>query len=191
MIDEKLIEELLATPNIYWNGEVCSGRKCRVRVGTVEQPTWWCAGMEGTERDAVVVIYEGSHFFLDNEDNKGWRKVTLGLGSPRWGHRSLPDDSEIISIEPLPTHEEFEDDINRMDLIRVLETGNKSLKDVPKDFRGWSDAFRHRNRIVGVRSEQETVEHKKIPGAPKGKAQIKAAKRERVKLLKMKQLEQE
>jgi len=95
----------------FWNGERCEARKVRVVVGTVYAPTWWCAGLEGTERDAVEVTYGGETFYLDDEPwqlneqggelgkmdrGHAWRKVTVGQGGPDWGHRSLPDDSRPV-----------------------------------------------------------------------------------------------
>lgn len=74
----------------YWNGEPCEARVVRVIVGSSLKPTWWCADLEGTEREAVEVRYDGQTFYLDNENNAGWLKVTLGEGAPGWGHRSLP-----------------------------------------------------------------------------------------------------
>lgn len=62
----------------------------KVVVGKAPQPTWWCAGLEGTVREAVEVTQDGYTFYLDNEDGSGWLKVTYGLGSPQWGHSSLP-----------------------------------------------------------------------------------------------------
>jgi len=74
----------------YWNGEPCIARIVRVVVGKSLKPTWWCANLEGTEREAVEVKYHDEPFYLDNEKNQGWLKVTLGFGSPQYGHRSLP-----------------------------------------------------------------------------------------------------
>jgi hypothetical protein len=88
-----------AKEKTYWNGESANCHRVVVRVGTVEQPTWWCAGMEGTERSAVEVNYRNQTFYLDNENGSAWLKVTRGGGGPEWGHRSLPDDSEVVRAE--------------------------------------------------------------------------------------------
>lgn len=79
----------------YWNGDACEAKCVRVVVGLAPAPTWWCAGMRGTERNAVRVKQGDDIFYLDNEDGSGWAKVTLGYGSPQWGHRSLPVEREI------------------------------------------------------------------------------------------------
>ncbi len=74
----------------FWNGQPAVARKVKVIVGPSLRSTWWCAGMEGQQRDAVEVSQGGQTFYLDNEDGSGWLKVTEGRGSFRWGHRSLP-----------------------------------------------------------------------------------------------------
>lgn len=91
--------------NARWNGESAWARKVVVIIGTSIRPTWWCADLKGQRRNAVEVIYEGQKFYLDDEGNGdnlqpgcGWRKVTVGLGSPNYGHNSLPDDSEVVEV---------------------------------------------------------------------------------------------
>lgn len=84
----------------YWNGEPAVVRKLIIKVGTVPKPGWWCAGMEKTRRKAIEVTQGGQTFLLDDENNSAWLKVTEGMGSPQWGHRTLPDDSEIIEERP-------------------------------------------------------------------------------------------
>src|SRR5690349_18564592 len=63
----------------YWNGEPTPCRRVVVRVGTVPKPTWWCAGLEGTERKAVEVNYGAQRCYLDNENGSAWGKVTGGM----------------------------------------------------------------------------------------------------------------
>lgn len=89
----------------YWNGEPCSARKVRVSVGHALRPTWWCAGLEGTIRQAVEVTYGERVFFLDNEDGSGWWKVTSGKGSPGAYHAGLPNDSEVVDEDAPPCEE--------------------------------------------------------------------------------------
>lgn len=74
----------------YWNCRPAPARKVRVIVGKSERPTWWCAKLEGQEREAVEVYGDGEKFYLDNEDGSGWAKVTRGFGSPEYGHSELP-----------------------------------------------------------------------------------------------------
>lgn len=80
----------------FWNGEPCKARRVIVRVGLVPRPTWWCAALEGKERDAVEITYGRKTFFIDDENGEGWRKVTEGKGSPWTSHRSLPVGSEVL-----------------------------------------------------------------------------------------------
>lgn len=88
---------MIAIADARWNNEPCAARIVTVTVGTVLRPTWWCAGLEGTRREAVEVTYHGAVFYLDNEDDAGVDKVTIGRGLPNWGHRSLPDDSKEVT----------------------------------------------------------------------------------------------
>lgn len=74
----------------YWNGEVTPCRIVRVIVGEAPVPSWWCAELAGMECEAVEITYGLEQFYLDNEDGSGWAKVTLGRGSPQYGHRELP-----------------------------------------------------------------------------------------------------
>jgi hypothetical protein len=85
----------------YWNGERTPARRVRVIVGPSPRPTWWCAGLAGTEREAVEVRYgEQPPFYLDNENGSGWAKVTIGRGSPEWGHSGLPVERVLNEEEP-------------------------------------------------------------------------------------------
>lgn len=83
----------------FWNYQPTPARKVRVIVGPSPHKTWWCAELEGAEREAVEVTYGGQRFYLDNEDGEGWRKVTIGRGGPDWGHGSLPVAS-VIGDQP-------------------------------------------------------------------------------------------
>ena len=83
----------------FWNGEPTPCKRVIVRVGHSMRPTWWCAELEGREREAVFVEYGSTHYFLDNKDGSGWAKVLAG-GGPEQFHRSLPDDSEILREAP-------------------------------------------------------------------------------------------
>lgn len=87
----------------YWNGLPTIVRRVVVEVGTFDRPDdvapehWrpWCAGLEGTTRNAVLVVLDGVNYgggvtYLDNEDGSGYAKVTEGHGGPAWPHRDLP-----------------------------------------------------------------------------------------------------
>ena len=74
----------------FWNGEPCVAKVVTVIVGKSPRDTWWCAQLEGQQRQAVEVDYHGQKFYLDNEDGQGWRKVTEGRGSSLIMYASLP-----------------------------------------------------------------------------------------------------
>lgn len=85
--------------NTYWNGEPAVCRRVVVVVGHAQRPTWWCAELEGQERDAVEISdgnFAGGRFFIDDEKGAGWWKVTEEGGGPQAGHRSLPSDSVVV-----------------------------------------------------------------------------------------------
>lgn len=92
---ERCCDEYAGEVRTFWNYEPTPARIVRVIVGKSERPTWWCAELEGTEREAVEVNYYGEKFYLDNEDGQGWAKVTQGRGGPDWGHSSLPVSSVV------------------------------------------------------------------------------------------------
>lgn len=74
----------------YWNGEPCEARIVNVVVGNTgrfERP--WFLPYVGKVREAVEVKYGNQLFYLDNEYEQGWKKVTEGRGSPNWPHSSL------------------------------------------------------------------------------------------------------
>ncbi len=74
------------------------------------------------------------------------------------------------------------------DLLATLSVGRPApLTELPADFRGLSSAFNRRRKIVRFYPSGGKVFRRKPSGQPKGKAAIKAAKRERVKALKTQQ----
>lgn len=81
---------LQRNPRTYWSGQPCAAREVRVIVADApEFPRYWAREFVGQEREAVEVQAHGEKFYLDNEDGRGWRKVTVGKGSPQWGHGTL------------------------------------------------------------------------------------------------------
>lgn len=71
-------------------------------------------------------------------------------------------------------------------LLRALnpDADDPETRKLPASLTEWHDAFRRRNRLVRRRVIRSTYV-KPPTGEPKGKAAIKAAKRERVKALKL------
>ncbi len=91
----------------YWNGEPCHARKVTLVVADAPSfPIYWARDHVGTTRRATEVTYGGQVFYLDDEDaggsgdEPGWRKVTLGRGSPRYMHRNLYP--EPGTVQPIP-----------------------------------------------------------------------------------------
>lgn len=82
----------------YWNGEPTPCRKVTVRLpNTSEFPHFWGNDLLGTEQPAVLVEYaDDMKYLLWDGDGSGWRKVTEGKGSPAWGHKEVPAESEIV-----------------------------------------------------------------------------------------------
>jgi hypothetical protein len=90
----------------HWNFEPCKARHVRVIVGKSTRDTWWCAGFEGQERAAIEVEYHGTKFYIDADD-EGLEKLTVGRGSPAYGHSSLPVASVIDPSAPMSTEEKL------------------------------------------------------------------------------------
>ncbi len=79
-----------------WNGEPARAVKIAVMVARApEFPHYWADQYVDTIRQAVRVDYGSQHFYLDNEDGTGWRKVTDGRGMPNWPHRNLAITVEV------------------------------------------------------------------------------------------------
>lgn len=180
---------LAKKPNAYWNGEPAFARRVMVGVGKALKPTWWCAELEGTVRPAVEVTYEGQTFFLDNEKGEGWQKVTFGYGSPRYGHRSLPDDSvvveEIADEEQVATDEVIAEHLEARRQKMIEADKHTPKPEQAQTFREFHNEMRRYRRRVFVREDQGRKPIVNAPSdRPKGKKAIKAAKRARVAELK-------
>jgi hypothetical protein len=73
----------------YWNGKPCNVKKVKIIVGKALRPTWWCAEFEGQIRNALEVEQSGEKFYLEDDYDSNF-KLTAGMGSPSYGHKSLP-----------------------------------------------------------------------------------------------------
>lgn len=69
----------------FWNGEPVNAAKGE-------------ATSNGEPVRIVRVYYNGNKYDLDDSDGQAWAKVTIGCGSPRYGHRSIYVDPH--SFEP-------------------------------------------------------------------------------------------
>ena len=90
----------------YWNGLPTQVRKVTGVVPPhdpeVHPPQAWWKPIVGQRVNAVEVVLDGVNYgggtiLLYDEDGSGWRKVTEGHGSPRYGHRDVP----LVDLEPL------------------------------------------------------------------------------------------
>lgn len=85
----------MAAEETFWNGEPCEARQVTLLVAESSFPLFWGREFVGQRRNATEVTYAGEVFYLDDEaladegDEVGWRKVTLGRGSPHFSHRNL------------------------------------------------------------------------------------------------------
>jgi hypothetical protein len=83
----------LNTPT-FWNGlPTIAVRGTAIVADTPEKPLHWARDLVG-QRIPVVLVnldvnYGGGTDYLDNRGGSGWRKVTEGHGSPRYGHASV------------------------------------------------------------------------------------------------------
>jgi len=76
----------------YWNGEECTARKVFIimRDESDKFPCFWGKELAGKKVKAIEVSYfPDEKFYLFDEDDQGWLKVTKGQGSPQYGHRSI------------------------------------------------------------------------------------------------------
>lgn len=85
----------------YWNGMPTTAVRGTATVADApEFPNYW-AKREGIVSTRIRVVqvdldgvnYGGGTAYLDDRDGGGWRKVTVGQGSPRYPHRD-------VAIEP-------------------------------------------------------------------------------------------
>lgn len=98
----------------FWNGEPTPARKVSVIVADLGAfPAYWAKEYVGQRRDAVEVSYSTGTFYLDDEGHDGWKpgggwaKVTIGGGSPRWGHRDLQvEPGSVEERQPADAHKE-------------------------------------------------------------------------------------
>lgn len=99
--------------NGYWNGENCTFNIVNVVIPEFKdgypKMAWW-KPYEGDVRQAVIVIYKGAKFLIDNETGYGYNKVVNGGGGPGHPHKSLPplDDCIIKSYCILEENNPFD-----------------------------------------------------------------------------------
>jgi hypothetical protein len=95
----------------YWNGQAAMFRVVVIKVGeepevirlqceayTDRKRFLWFKPFVNTERQAIEVHQGTGRFYIDNADGTGLLKVTEGLGSPTYGHRSVYPDQVLREV---------------------------------------------------------------------------------------------
>lgn len=74
-----------------WQNEQCDVKVLKIKIlPSPEDPVcYWGKVFYYQERQALLVTQGSQQFLIDNEDGTGYLKVTVGLGSPSYGHRSI------------------------------------------------------------------------------------------------------
>ena len=81
----------------YWNGlPTPATRGTAIVADAPDVPAHWAKseGIVGDRIAVVCVVLDGVNYgngvtYLDNRMGEGWRKVTEGRGSPRYGHKDV------------------------------------------------------------------------------------------------------
>lgn len=76
----------------YWNFEECTAEKgTGVMLDSPQFPHFWGrdTGLIGSRVPVVKVTYGEQEFYLYNDHNEGWNKVTVGRGGPQYKHRNI------------------------------------------------------------------------------------------------------
>jgi hypothetical protein len=94
----------MAKRKTYWNdGDECEARRVRIIVGRSGWPGWWAEHLIGEQRDAVEITYRGDTFYIDDEDGRGWRKVTELKGDAMAPHGDLAAE-RVVGERQKPHH---------------------------------------------------------------------------------------
>lgn len=99
----------LFTQNGFWNGEhTATFTACIIKPHIVEdKPMYWCNVFAGTERQVIEITYAGQTWVIDNETGEGYIKVTEGMGSPSYGHKSFKGYDFVRYIPESEMHTSF------------------------------------------------------------------------------------
>lgn len=89
----------------FWNGEpTATFTACIIKPKeNKERPMHWYNPFAGQEMQAIEFTQDGQTCVIYNQDGTGYHKVTIGLGSPRCGHKSFDAGYEIVRY--IPEHE--------------------------------------------------------------------------------------
>jgi len=85
----------------YWNGEPCKAKRVEVTVANPHDlAKYWARDLVGKRWPAVAIIYQSKMFFIDNENDDGWTKITLGFGHPMFQHKGIwVEDGSAVSVD--------------------------------------------------------------------------------------------
>lgn len=83
----------------FWNGEPATFRGVTYELVEAPQPLWWQNCHVGQRRQGLEMTQGSETWIIDNEYGDGYYKVTIGMGSPRCGHKSVHNP---INVEPIP-----------------------------------------------------------------------------------------
>jgi len=100
--------------NGFWNGEAAKYRIILGKVAPTPQKiteNWkekngekrrfvWYEMFVGKPMEMIEVHYNNIIWYINNSDGKGFNKVTLEMGSPKYGHKGLYCDEIFGDISP-------------------------------------------------------------------------------------------
>lgn len=73
----------------FWNGEPASFTVISYEVLRNENKNHWQNMFVGEKRQGVLITQYDQSWLIDNQHGDGYCKVTIGMGSPRYGHKSV------------------------------------------------------------------------------------------------------
>ncbi len=83
----------------YWNGEhTATFVGVTYEVTQSDKELHWQNMFIGKRRQGIKITYNKSTWIIDNEHGDGHYKVTVGLGSPQCGHKSIFNPINVIEI---------------------------------------------------------------------------------------------
>lgn len=127
IIDEA--QELDGIEVTFWNGLPIDAMRGTAEVSPAPDfPEYWASDLVGQRIPVVMVNLDGANAgggisYLDNRESHGWQKITVGRGSPSYGHRNV----SIVegSFEPDPDDvkrqaEEFQEILDAFKNIKTM-----------------------------------------------------------------------
>lgn len=118
----------------YWNGLPVDFRvvvitigdepeeirlQCEAHLKGRKRYPWWIPFI-GQERQVVEVNQKIVTFYLDNADGSGLHKVTVGRGSPSYGHRSIYPSQVLVEV-PMAHWQEYDQELKKVIDDEIIE----------------------------------------------------------------------